>query len=105
MLNATMCATTRTICAILENYQTEKGILVPEKLKEFMPPGETPSPAHLPPLVCLPALLNSKPLSECTKFSCSYTAPKTLPVLWCWALQGARLKSSQCRYELLFKCG
>lgn len=41
MLNATMCATTRTICAILENYQTEKGILVPEKLKEFMPPGET----------------------------------------------------------------
>lgn len=41
MLNATMCATTRTICAILENYQTEKGIMVPEKLKEFMPPGET----------------------------------------------------------------
>ncbi|GAB5575328.1 serine--tRNA ligase [Prionailurus iriomotensis] len=39
MLNATMCATTRTICAILENYQTEKGIVVPEKLKEFMPPG------------------------------------------------------------------
>uniref|UniRef100_A0A8C8YWL7 Serine--tRNA ligase, cytoplasmic n=1 Tax=Prolemur simus TaxID=1328070 RepID=A0A8C8YWL7_PROSS len=39
MLNATMCATTRTICAILENYQTEKGIMVPEKLKEFMPPG------------------------------------------------------------------
>ncbi|KAF5911050.1 serine--tRNA ligase, cytoplasmic isoform X1 [Diceros bicornis minor] len=39
MLNATMCATTRTICAILENYQTEKGIIVPEKLKEFMPPG------------------------------------------------------------------
>ncbi|CAO2599757.1 Serine--tRNA ligase, cytoplasmic [Lemmus lemmus] len=39
MLNATMCATTRTICAILENYQTEKGIVVPEKLREFMPPG------------------------------------------------------------------
>ncbi|XP_044770025.1 serine--tRNA ligase, cytoplasmic isoform X4 [Neomonachus schauinslandi] len=39
MLNATMCATTRTICAILENYQTEKGIVVPEKLKAFMPPG------------------------------------------------------------------
>ncbi|XP_003479248.1 serine--tRNA ligase, cytoplasmic isoform X1 [Cavia porcellus] len=39
MLNATMCATTRTICAILENYQTEKGIIVPEKLREFMPPG------------------------------------------------------------------
>ncbi|XP_026533676.1 serine--tRNA ligase, cytoplasmic [Notechis scutatus] len=39
MLNATMCATTRTICAILENYQTEEGILIPDKLKDFMPPG------------------------------------------------------------------
>ncbi len=37
MLNATMCATTRTICAILENYQTDDGILVPEVLKSFMP--------------------------------------------------------------------
>lgn len=39
MLNATMCATTRVICAILENYQTEEGIVVPEKLRDFMPPG------------------------------------------------------------------
>ncbi|KAM4046857.1 serine--tRNA ligase, cytoplasmic [Anomaloglossus baeobatrachus] len=39
MLNATMCATTRTICAILENYQTSEGIIVPEKLRDFMPPG------------------------------------------------------------------
>ncbi|KAM6454483.1 serine--tRNA ligase, cytoplasmic [Liasis olivaceus] len=39
MLNATMCATTRTICAILENYQTEEGIIIPDKLKNFMPPG------------------------------------------------------------------
>lgn len=38
-LNATMCATTRLIYAILENYQMEKGIIVPEELKEFMPPG------------------------------------------------------------------
>ena len=37
MLNATMCATTRTICAILENYQTEDGIVVPEVLRPFMP--------------------------------------------------------------------
>lgn len=29
MLNATMCATTRVICAILENNQTEEGINVP----------------------------------------------------------------------------
>ena len=39
MLNATMCATTRTICAIAENYQTDDGILVPEPLKSYMPPG------------------------------------------------------------------
>ncbi len=39
MLNATMCATTRAICVILENYQTEEGVQVPEALKPFMPPG------------------------------------------------------------------
>ncbi|CAM9832814.1 unnamed protein product [Bubo scandiacus] len=38
MLNATMCATTRTICAILENYQTEEGVRIPERLRAFMPP-------------------------------------------------------------------
>ena len=37
MLNATMCATTRTICAILENYQTEDSVTVPEILRPFMP--------------------------------------------------------------------
>lgn len=40
MLNATMCATTRAICAILENYQTEDGITIPEKLRDFMPAGQ-----------------------------------------------------------------
>ncbi|XP_046393293.1 serine--tRNA ligase, cytoplasmic isoform X2 [Ischnura elegans] len=39
MLNATMCATTRVICAILEVHQTETGILVPELLRPYMPPG------------------------------------------------------------------
>ena len=38
MLNATMCATSRTICAILENYQTEEGVVVPEVLRPWMPP-------------------------------------------------------------------
>lgn len=37
MLNATMCATTRVICAILENFQTETGVRVPTALKPFMP--------------------------------------------------------------------
>lgn len=37
MLNGTMCATTRVLCALLENYQEENGIRVPEILKQFMP--------------------------------------------------------------------
>lgn len=37
MLNATMCATTRVICAILEVHQTDTGIKIPEVLKAFMP--------------------------------------------------------------------
>ncbi|XP_071818158.1 serine--tRNA ligase, cytoplasmic-like [Apostichopus japonicus] len=37
MLNATMCASTRVVCAILENNQTEEGIVVPEGLRQYMP--------------------------------------------------------------------
>ncbi|XP_037070178.1 serine--tRNA ligase, cytoplasmic-like [Pollicipes pollicipes] len=37
MLNATMCATTRVICALLELGQTETGVTVPEALRPFMP--------------------------------------------------------------------
>eukprot|EP00483_Globobulimina_turgida_P011391 UN11413 len=36
MLNATLCATTRTICCILENYQTDDGIIVPNVLQPYM---------------------------------------------------------------------
>jgi len=36
MLNSTLAATERTLCAILENYQTEKGIEVPDVLKPYM---------------------------------------------------------------------
>ena len=32
MLNGTLCATQRTLCCILENYQTEKGVIVPKAL-------------------------------------------------------------------------
>ncbi|XP_063990677.1 serine--tRNA ligase, cytoplasmic [Diachasmimorpha longicaudata] len=38
MLNATMCAVTRVICAILEVNQTETGITVPKAISMFMPP-------------------------------------------------------------------
>jgi seryl-tRNA synthetase len=37
MLNCTMCATTRTICAVLENYQEDDGIRIPLSLQPYMP--------------------------------------------------------------------
>ncbi|XP_001599572.1 serine--tRNA ligase, cytoplasmic [Nasonia vitripennis] len=37
MLNATMCAVTRVICAVLEINQTETGIKVPKAIAQFMP--------------------------------------------------------------------
>ena len=36
MLNCTLCATERTLCAILENYQTPEGIKVPKILQPYM---------------------------------------------------------------------
>lgn len=36
MLNATLCATGRGICCILETYQTDTGVVVPEVLRPFM---------------------------------------------------------------------
>lgn len=36
MLNATLCATERTLCCILENYQTEEGLRIPDVLVPFM---------------------------------------------------------------------
>lgn len=36
MLNATLTATERTICCLLENYQTPEGVVVPEVLRPFM---------------------------------------------------------------------
>lgn len=36
MLNGTLCATQRTLCCILENYQTEKGVVVPKVLVPYM---------------------------------------------------------------------
>ena len=36
MLNSTLVATGRGICVILENYQTEDGIIVPDVLQPYM---------------------------------------------------------------------
>jgi len=35
MLNSTLVATERTLCCLLENYQTETGVNVPEVLQPF----------------------------------------------------------------------
>lgn len=36
MLNGTLTATERTLCCILENYQTEEGVVVPDVLRPFV---------------------------------------------------------------------
>lgn len=36
MLNGTLCAITRTMCCICENYQTDEGVVVPPALRPFM---------------------------------------------------------------------
>jgi len=36
MLNSTLCATGRGICCLLENYQTEEGVRIPEVLQKYM---------------------------------------------------------------------
>lgn len=36
MLNATLCANTRTLCCIMEQNQTDHGILIPEVLRKYI---------------------------------------------------------------------
>lgn len=36
MLNSTLCAITRTMCAICENFQCAEGVVIPEVLRPFM---------------------------------------------------------------------
>jgi len=36
MLNSTLTATERTLCCVLENYQTPDGVRVPKILQPFM---------------------------------------------------------------------
>ncbi|ODV83254.1 hypothetical protein CANARDRAFT_100868 [[Candida] arabinofermentans NRRL YB-2248] len=36
-LNSTLCATERALCCILENYQTEDGLIIPEVLRKYIP--------------------------------------------------------------------
>ncbi|KAK3076401.1 Cytosolic seryl-tRNA synthetase, partial [Coniosporium uncinatum] len=36
-LNSTLCATERALCCVLENYQTDEGVKVPEVLRKYIP--------------------------------------------------------------------
>lgn len=36
MLNGTLCAITRTMCCICENYQTKEGVIIPDVLRPYM---------------------------------------------------------------------
>ncbi len=40
MLNCTLCANTRVICCLLETYQTENGIIIPEVLRKYFDGSE-----------------------------------------------------------------
>jgi seryl-tRNA synthetase len=39
-LNSTLSAIQRALCCVLENYQTEEGVVVPKVLRRFMPDEE-----------------------------------------------------------------
>lgn len=49
-LNSTLSATSRTMCAIMENYQTEDGLRIPEPLRKYIPgaPDFLPFTKELP---------------------------------------------------------
>ncbi|KAI1377347.1 seryl-tRNA synthetase [Hypoxylon crocopeplum] len=49
-LNSTLCATERALCCVLENYQTEDGLRVPEPLRKYLPgaPDFIPFTKELP---------------------------------------------------------
>lgn len=49
-LNSTLCATERALCCVLENYQTEDGLKVPEVLRKYIPgePDFIPFAKELP---------------------------------------------------------
>ncbi|CAL5433933.1 unnamed protein product [Camellia sinensis] len=49
LLNSTLTATERTMCRILENYQREDGVEIPEVLREYMG-GKTFLPFQIAPV-------------------------------------------------------
>jgi len=49
-LNSTLCATERALCCLMENYQTEDGMNIPEPLRKYIPgtPSFIPFTKELP---------------------------------------------------------
>lgn len=62
-LNSTLCATERALCCVLENYQTEDGLIVPEVLRKYIP-GE---PEFLPFINELPKNSTSQKKKQAKK--------------------------------------
>ena len=71
MLNGTLCATERTLCCILENYQTDKGVKVPEPLRPFVGTDFIPYVDKL-----LPGYVKEKKKKPVTKKDKKEEAPK-----------------------------
>eukprot|EP00250_Pteridium_aquilinum_P021276 c2507_g1_i1 orf=151-1584(+) len=67
LLNSTLTATERTICCILENYQTEEGVNVPEVLQPYMHGIKfLPFQRREPPAAKAPKASKSKPQNAST---------------------------------------
>jgi len=60
MLNGTLCANTRTVCALLENHQKDDGIQLPEALFPFLPEFVAGRPGWVP-------FVNAPPVEEVAK--------------------------------------
>jgi seryl-tRNA synthetase len=68
-LNATLTATERALCCILENYQTPEGVVVPEVLRKWIP-GEKdflPFIRELPKDSTSQKAKAKKPIDDATK--------------------------------------
>ncbi|RYP57722.1 hypothetical protein DL769_009311 [Monosporascus sp. CRB-8-3] len=66
-LNATLCATERTLCCVLENYQTEDGFAVPEVLRKYIPGQPEVIPFIKEPLDQAGSVTGAVPIPDRTK--------------------------------------
>lgn len=74
-LNATLCATQRALCCVLENYQREDGIEVPEPLRKYIPG----SPSFLPYVRELPKDTTSSKTAGSPRTSANNTSTTKSP--------------------------